>query len=134
MTGAPPYRVLVTGSRDWTDPTVVFGALQATRDAVPDGQRIVVVHGACPTGADALASQWASGETRATGLPVEERHPALWRSGGVFDRSAGCRRNAEMVAAGAHLCLAFIRAGSKGASHCAGLAERAGIPTRRWTA
>jgi len=36
-----------------------------------------------------------------------------------------------MVAAGADLCLAFIHNGARGASHCAALAEQAGIPTIR---
>lgn len=57
---------------------------------------------------------------------------------------AGLVRNAEMVKAGADVCLAFLCPCtaakctrpefhySHGASHCAELAERAGIPTFRW--
>jgi hypothetical protein len=128
-----PYRILVTGSRSWDDPAAVHAALEAayrnTR-AAP----VVVVHGACPHGADEHARAWAVEMIR-QGRPVlEEPHPAYWRPGGKLDRAAGFRRNAEMVNLGANVCLAFIKDGSRGASHTADLAEKAGIPTRRFTA
>ena len=128
-----PYRILVTGSRSWDDVAAVHAALEAayrSTRATP----VVVVHGACPRGADEHARAWAVEMSR-QGRPVlEEAHPANWRPGGFLDRGAGFRRNAEMVALGADVCLAFIKDGSQGASHTAALAEAAGIPTKRWTA
>ncbi|MFF6903452.1 DUF2493 domain-containing protein [Streptomyces hydrogenans] len=129
MTGTP-YRVLVTGSRDWDDKDQVYAALST---AVFQNVPAIVVHGACPTGADTQAAWWVRMHGRTLGVTTEP-HPANWRPNGQLDRSAGFRRNAEMVAAGADICLAFIRNSSRGASHTARLAEQAGIPTRRWTA
>lgn len=139
-----PYRVLVTGSRDWPKPADVFTALnQAQRQA--DGRLLVVVHGCCPTGADAHARQWARAHQGQGEAVIEDPHRANWRPNGIFDRAAGFRRNAAMVAVGADVCLAFIGPcvkpnctkpkphGSHGATHCADLAEQAGIPTRRIT-
>jgi hypothetical protein len=128
----PDYRILVTGSRSWQDGArlsyelgLVIGAA-LREDHTQDS--IVIVHGACPSGADAMADRIAGDYGWRT-----ESHPANWRPGGVLDRSAGFKRNAEMVEAGADICLAFIRDGSHGASHCASLAEKAGIPVRRFT-
>ncbi|MBP5870883.1 SLOG family protein [Streptomyces scabiei] len=127
-----PYRVLVTGSRTWEDVDTIVGALRQIRRDI-EGRPIVVVHGDCLTGADAIASYLVQQAAPTFGL-TEEKHPANWRSGGQLDRAAGFRRNAEMVNLGADVCLAFIRDGSRGASHTADLAEKAGIPTRRFTA
>ena len=116
-----PRRVLITGSRDWQDVDAVATAmLQVHKD---HGPRPTLVSGACPSGADKIAE----GIAEWLGWPVE-RHPADWEQHG---RSAGLRRNAEMVALGADLCLAFIRNNSKGASHTACLAQYAGIEVRR---
>jgi hypothetical protein len=110
-----PYRVLVTGSREFTDYATVCAELGgvlrhliATARPVP---KIVVVHGAA-RGADELAADWTA-----------------------FGKSAGYRRNAEMVKLGADVCLAFFQqgAGNRGTSHCVRLAEAAGIRTRRVT-
>ncbi|MGY6019554.1 DUF2493 domain-containing protein [Streptomyces spinosirectus] len=121
-----PYRVLVTGSRDWHDQHAIWDALAtATREA-PDDQDLVIVHGACPSGADHIAHEWARGY----GATIEA-HPANWVING---KRAGFIRNQLMVNLGADVCLAFIRNGSRGASHTARLAEQAGIPVRRWTA
>lgn len=123
-----PYRVLVTGSRDWPHPQTVEDALNHTFHNRPRSP-LVVVHGACRTGADQHASQWAQA-AMTTGPVVEEQHPAAWTTG----RRAGPERNARMVALGADLCLAFLTPASRGGAHCASLAEQAGIETRRFTA
>ncbi|MEU5596631.1 DUF2493 domain-containing protein [Streptomyces sp. NPDC020298] len=121
-----PYRILVTGSRDWTDQQTVYSALaEAVRELSAD-REVVIVHGACPTGADYMAHEWARGYGA-----VIEAHPANWVING---RRAGFIRNARMVNLGADVCLAFIKDGSRGASHTARLAEQAGIPVRRFTA
>jgi hypothetical protein len=115
-------RILVTGSRDWDDEAGVRAALTEVTAGRPGPH--VVVHGACPTGGDNLADRVAA----ELGLTVE-RHPARWRR---YGRYAGYRRNAEMVALGAEVCLAFIRDASPGASMTARLAEEARIPVRRY--
>ena len=123
---ATPYRILVTGSRDWTDHDTVRDALAT---AIYQNVPAVIVHGACPRGADAMASWWAR---RFRHLNIlEEPHPANWQLEG---KRAGFIRNARMVNLGADICLAFVRNGSRGASHTAQLAAEAGIEVRRWTA
>lgn len=137
-------RVLVTGSRDFIDNCTVEDTLSDVESQRGEpGSPFVVVHGACATGADAFARRWVEGWRGYPGpgheYVIEEAHPADWTQG----RGAGLKRNARMVALGADLCLAFIEPchsprcerpqphGSHGASHCANLAEHAGIPTRR---
>jgi hypothetical protein len=74
----------------------------------------------------------------------QEPHPALWKDvnapgavirydkhGLQYNANAGPDRNAEMVAAGAEMCVAFHRflTGSKGTKDCVRRAINAGIPT-----
>lgn len=123
-------RVLVTGSRDWPAPEVVHGALQKVYDGLAPDEAMVVVHGACRTGADAQADVWLSEAMAADPRRVHaERHPADWRR---YGRRAGPLRNEGMVKAGAQVCLAFIADRSRGASGMLAMAQMAGIPHMVW--
>jgi hypothetical protein len=136
-------RILVTGSQEWADGGSVHRVLKALWTLAPGA---VLVSGACPRGADALAEAvW-----RSLGGEVE-RHRPVWRPGGVLDPAAGMRRSEKMVQLGADLCVAFgmpcTRAAcarrrpdrawpfhvTHGTGHCASYAEDHGIAVRRFT-
>ena len=118
-----PPRILVTGSRDWTDRDVIYRALVSAWDRTGRHPAAVLVQGECHLGgADAIAADvWAS-----WGLPVED-HPAERDASG---RILGPQRNARMVGLGAVECLAFPLPSSRGTRNCMRLAREAGIPVR----
>lgn len=117
------YRILVTGSRTWDDEATVRAELgKEIQKAYVLGLRPVVVHGNCMKGPDLMADRLAA-ELKV----AREPHRALWE---LYGRAAGMIRNGEMAEAGAVVCLAFIRGGSRGATNCAGQARKAGIPVR----
>ncbi|GGK61942.1 hypothetical protein Sme01_03810 [Sphaerisporangium melleum] len=154
MPRVEPYRVLVTGSRSWRDEQTIRDALAGVVSR-HGPESVVVVHGHAYEGADAIADRIASAWA---GLSVE-RHPADWDTcadhchpahrrqrlgGSTYCPTAGLRRDAEMVETGPDEVLAFIDPcrkprcrgrkphGSHGATHTADLAEKAGIPVRRF--
>lgn len=106
-------RVLVCGGRDYADEHAVLVALSG----LPPGT--VVVHGAA-RGADNLAERAAG----SLGL-VTEPHPADWERLG---RRAGPVGNAEMLATGVDLVIAFP--GGRGTADMVARARRAGVPVR----
>lgn len=129
-------RVLITGSRNWTDAEQIRRTLDAAllvfdRSPTPP----VLVHGGCnmhrngrgayvpttkPTrGADAIAHGW----WRSWGLPTEV-HMAEWDTHG---KAAGFIRNQHMVDMGADLVIGFVLDNSPGTTHCLTAAERAGL-------
>lgn len=121
-------RVLVTGSRNWQHADVIYSALEAEHaSARSRGERLTVVHGLCPQGADAMADDWARYGT-SFGFGVErETHRAEWEK---YGKPAGFIRNQEMVDLGADVCLAFCRDDSSGTMDCVNRAAKAGIPVR----
>ena len=114
-----PFQLLATGSRTWDDVRTIEQGLAVILDRHPEG--VLLVHGAYPRGADAIAAAHAA---RTPGYQVEA-HPADWHR---YRRAAGYRRNAEMIALGADGCAAFIREGSPGSTSTVRLATAAGIP------
>lgn len=123
--------LILTGSRTWDDAKTIREALDAVaRGLIEAGDlELVVRHGACPNGADAIADMWVRSWTDPALHVTADRHPALWRK---FGKRAGMVRNEQMIALGASLVLAFIRDDSPGATHCAELASDRGIPLRVW--
>ncbi len=107
-------RILVTGSRFWTQKDVIRQALAAA----PAGS--TVVHGAA-RGADRLADAVA----KELGF-TPEPYPADWTG---LKKRAGSVRNQKMVDLGADVCLAFPGPESKGTWDCVKKARAAGIHT-----
>lgn len=115
-------RILITGSRDWTDVALIESELRSWYADVPDA---VLVSGGCPSGADRFCEEaWVN-----LGGTVEV-HPADWAKHG---KAAGPIRNQLMVDLGADVCLAFRKNHSRGTTHCANAATMAGILTYWFT-
>lgn len=112
-------KVLVTGSRDWTDRAAI-------KRALIEAKATIVVHGNA-RGADLLAKEVA------IELKIEQRpYPARWDR---YGRSAGVFRNIEMLQkehlpdSPIDLVLAFPLAHSIGTRHMVKIAREAGIHT-----
>lgn len=119
----PPFRVLVTGSRTWTDEALIREQFKILNGMYYGRREITLIHGTA-VGVDTMAEKIA----QSFGWNIE-RYPADWNTHG---KRAGYIRNAEMVKANPDICLAFIHNESRGATMCADLAEKAGILTTRF--
>ena len=110
-TDAPPFRVLVTGGRDFKNKQQVWDELDKIK---PD---ILISGGA--KGADSLAEQWA----KARGVVIERYDPD-WKKEG---KKAAFLRNQRMVDEGKpHMLVAFK--GGKGTEHQVNITRKAKIP------
>lgn len=144
---SPRYVVIVTGSRatDDTHRARVHRDLDTLLDRVTTaGGRLVIRHGACPTGVDEYASEWVR-QHQEQGV-VEERYPADWngpchntckprhrkpgKAGNSYCPQAGPRRNKAMVDDGADEVWAFPLGASPGTYSCVDLARKARLPVR----
>lgn len=126
-------RILVTASRSWSSWSVMREALEKVHATHPDA---TLVHGDCPRGDRDAAGIWRGlgGNTEAWPAKWTEHAPdcPLTHMKELVCKHAGFRRNIAMVESGPDMVIAFIRNKSSGATHCAGLAEDAGIPVVRY--
>ncbi len=106
-------RVLVTGSRGWSDESVVYGRL-----ARLPADTVIVNGGA--GGADQIAHEAALLHGHRS-----ETYHADWEK---YGKRAGLVRNLEMLDTKPDLVLAFWDGKSRGTAHCIAAAKVRGIP------
>lgn len=113
-----PRQIIVTGGRSFKDRTLIYQVLSEY-----DGQdpKPIMLHGACPTGADEIASTLAH-DLGWTVVPYKPRYDLY------PPHLAPLMRNKAMAYTGADLCLVFP--GGTGTAHMADQARRAGITIR----
>jgi len=118
-------RILVTGSREWTDREALIDALSdLSKECMGD---CTLIHGGA-YGADILAHKVVRAWAARWGGWATEIFPAEWAKDG---KAAGPIRNARMLEEGKpDICLAFPLPGSKGTWDMIRKANAAGIEVR----
>lgn len=115
-------RILICGSRDWTDAEPIYSILYSFYDHPQN--KLVVIEG-CARGADKIAHYWNQSDNDF----VEHLHfPANWSEHG---KAAGPIRNRQMLSEGKpELVVAFHDnlATSKGTKDMVTIAKKAGVP------
>lgn len=116
---ASSKRIMVTGSRDWRERSLIRLAFT---DWITEPD-VTLVHGDA-RGADTLAAAIAQDIGWKT-----EAHPADWRTHG---RAAGPIRNRAMLDSGIDHVVAFHLNGSRGTADAIREAKRRKIPVKAW--
>lgn len=105
-------RILITGSRNWTDEHAIHAVLADELAKTPVDRFLVIIHGGAK-GADTIAGRWAYDQLR-RGRKVRYEQ---------FTDS-----QPTMIEHGAEVCHAFPLGRSSGTRQCMAAAEAAGIP------
>lgn len=124
----PFYKVVITGSREFTEVDIIQRALAQERIALPNGHKrmIVIVGGA--KGADMIAQKLATDAMECNVVIV----PADWDHDGRA--KAGPLRNRAMLDLNPDVVLAFLKdgAGNVGTTDTMSEAKRRGIPVKEF--
>lgn len=132
MEESTAVRILVAGSRSWTDRDTIQNALVEQLHLVPFDNPVVLVHGHCqvngaPAGADRIAEEIWRGWIKSWkylggGFIDPERHP-------VSGHPDSLARVEHMVSLGADVCVSFCVDYTSEDAHCARVARAVGIRT-----
>ena len=114
-----PFKVLVTGSRTWSDKTVIYSELNNFLAKFPNN--LILVHGGA-AGADSIAHNWALANNVKT-----EVWEANWD---LHGKKAGPIRNNLMIKSGADYSLAFLQNNSSGTLHAISTLKKSGVDTK----
>lgn len=114
------FKVIVAGGRDFAD----YDLLKSKLDNLLVNRDPVEIVSGTARGADKLGEFYA--RTSKLDLAL---FPADWKPNGVFDKSAGYKRNAQM-ADYADALVAFWDGKSRGTMHMINLAKSAGLQVR----
>lgn len=127
-------KLIVTGSRNWTDEAWIqhhlwkytheyMYPISYSQWNVKNPETVTLVHGACSAGADAIADDWA--RVREADALIVLRYPADWSQG----KKAGPERNRRMIDENldADYVLAFPLGESRGTRHCMNYAASKGL-------
>ena len=111
-------KVIIAGGRDFDDYIRLKSSVNNITSSLG---KFMIVHGACPTGADFLADIYA------WEMQVDaETYPAMWEDHG---KKAGPIRNAQMAKVADYL-IAFWDGKSKGTKSMINLAKSKGLGVR----
>ena len=109
-------KLLVSGGRNYTDRKRVYAEIMAIfTDYSQEWAGCVLIHGACPTGADKLADDWAAENE----VPVM-KYPPEWHK---YGRAAGPFRNRRMLEEG-QPDIVLVFPGGKGTANLLKEAQR----------
>ncbi|MGX1786886.1 DUF2493 domain-containing protein [Bosea sp. NPDC055332] len=119
-------RILVCGGRNYADRAALYATLDKIVPRTPEDEYgnwlpagVTIIHGACPTGADHMADEYA-----VVNWCAFEEYPADWRKHG---RAAGPIRNQQMLDEGKP-DVVVAAPGGKGTADMVRRANAANIP------
>lgn len=114
-------RILIRGSRKFTDYKKIFDSLNKVEAKYPSEEKVLIAGGG--SGVDRVGEQAA----KRLGWRVEKFVPELKNP----DEKAGRARNIEMIDSGVDYCLAFPHPDteSKSTMHCVDYAKENGVKT-----